>query len=100
MTEPMYGTDVPAEADFEAAKVEAAAAVDAEIGLEGALDELALVDRGAPPQLLHGLPSSLHSPAAGDVARVLLAAEGFGFVSSRPRSARCRERILGRVESP
>jgi hypothetical protein len=73
MTEPVDGTDVPAEADVEAAEVEATAAVNAEIGLEGALDELALVDRGAPPQLLHGrgLPSSLHSPAAGEVARVL-----------------------------
>jgi hypothetical protein len=40
---------VPAEADVEAAEVEAAAAVNAEIGLEGTVDELALVDGGAPP---------------------------------------------------
>ena len=30
------------------------AAVDAEVGLERALDEVALVHRGAPPEVLHG----------------------------------------------
>jgi hypothetical protein len=30
------------------------AAVDAEVGLEGGLNEFALVHRGAPPEVLHG----------------------------------------------
>ena len=46
--------DVPAEADPEFAEVEGVAAVDAEVGLEGGLNEFALVHRGAPPEVLHG----------------------------------------------
>lgn len=46
--------DVPAEGDLELAEVEGVAAVDAKVGLERALDEVALVHRGAPPEVLHG----------------------------------------------
>jgi len=45
---------LPAEGDLELAEVEGVAAVDAEVGLERALDEVALVHRGAPPEVLHG----------------------------------------------
>jgi hypothetical protein len=64
--------DVPSEGDLERAEVEGVAAVDAEVGLERALDEFALIHRRAPPEVLHGRGLS---PAAGERARVLAAEE-------------------------
>ena len=46
--------DLPSQGDLERAEVEGVAAIDTEVGLERALDEVALVYRGTPSEVIHG----------------------------------------------